>query len=135
MAVTPHAHGYVIGSGFHMFVAEKIFDSYFSDRLTFSNIRSRTSPRIYRLALPLCAPETLYSLSKSRISVLTWNLPWNGASPLADQTSRIIAELERSECRVLLLYMRSDSQTLSLHYVQVYGVKDIHLIVEKNLHN
>ena len=26
-----------------MFVDEKIFESYFSDRLTFSNIRSRTS--------------------------------------------------------------------------------------------
>ena len=33
----------------------------FSDRLTFSNIRSRTSHRIYRLALPLHAPETLSS--------------------------------------------------------------------------
>ena len=39
------------------------------DRLTFSNIRSRTSRRIYRLALPLRAPETLSSLSKSRISI------------------------------------------------------------------
>ena len=43
---------------------QKIF---FSDRLTF--IRSRTSRRIYRLALPLHAPETLSSLSKSRISI------------------------------------------------------------------
>ena len=92
-----------------MFVDEKIFESYFRDRLTFSNIRSRTSRRIYRLALPLRAPETLSSLSKSRISIfnahltlfvrrmtshnsigkyrhyskLTWNLPWNGASPFA----------------------------------------------------
>ena len=31
-------------------------------------------------------------------------LPWNGASPLADQTSRIIAELERSECVELHLF-------------------------------
>ena len=30
-------------------------------RLTFSNIDSRTSRRIYRLALLLCAPETLSS--------------------------------------------------------------------------
>ena len=95
-----------------MFVDEKIFESYFRDRLTFSNIRSRTSRPIYRLALPLCAPETLSSLSKSRISIfnahltlfvrrmtshnsigkyrhLVWNLPWNGASPFADQTSRM----------------------------------------------
>ena len=47
-----------------MFVDQKKF---FSDQLTFSNIRSRTSRRIYRLALPLRAPETLSSLSKSRI--------------------------------------------------------------------
>ena len=98
-----------------MFVDEKIFESYFRDRLTFSNICSRTSLQIYRLALPLRAPETLSSLSKSRISIfnahltlfvrrmtshnsigkyasfskLTWNLPWNGASPFADQTSRM----------------------------------------------
>ena len=93
-----------------MFVNEKIFESYFRDRLTFSNIRSRTSRQIYRLALPLHAPETLSSLSKSRISIfnahltlfvrrmtskvssfskLTWNLLWNGASPFADQTSRM----------------------------------------------
>ena len=49
-----------------MFVDEKIFESYFSDRLTFLNISSRTSRR---LALPLCAPETLSSLCKSRISI------------------------------------------------------------------
>ena len=70
--VTLHAQrerGKVIGCGVHMFVNEKIFESYFRDRLTFSNIRSRTSLRIYRLALPLRTPETLTSLSKSRISV------------------------------------------------------------------
>ena len=93
-----------------MFVwTKKIFESYFRDLLTFSNVDSRTSRRIYRLALPLHAPETLSSLSKSRISIfnahltlfvrrmtshnsigryrhyskLTWNLPWNGASPFA----------------------------------------------------
>ena len=58
---------------------KKIFKSYFRDRLTFSNIRSRTSRQIYRLALLLHAPETLSSLSKSRISIFN-------------------AELERSEC-------------------------------------
>ena len=30
---------------------KKKFESYFSDRLTFSNIRGRTSRRIYRLVL------------------------------------------------------------------------------------
>ena len=53
---------------------KKIFESYFRDRLTFSNIRSRTSRRIYRLALPLRAPETLSSLSKSRISIFNAHL-------------------------------------------------------------
>ena len=92
---------------------KKIFESYFRDRLTFSNTRSRTSRRIYRLDLPLRAPETLSWLSKSKFwifnahltlfvrrmashnsiskyhhfSKLTWNLPWNGASPFADQTA------------------------------------------------
>ena len=94
--------------------SKKKFESYFRDRLTFSNVDNRTSRRIYRLALLLRAPETLSLLSKSRISIfnahltllvrkmtshnsigvssfskLTWNLPWNGASPFADQTSRM----------------------------------------------
>ena len=55
-------------------IDERIFESYFRDRLTFSNIRSRTSRRIYRLALPLSAPETLSSLSKSRISIFNAHL-------------------------------------------------------------
>ena len=42
------------------------FESYFSDRLTFSNIRSRTSDQIYRLDLQLHAPEIFSSSSKSR---------------------------------------------------------------------
>ena len=58
----------------YMFVDEKKFESYFRDRLTFSNIRSRTSRRIYRLALTLRAPETLFSLSKSRISIFNAHL-------------------------------------------------------------
>ena len=73
--VTPHAQrerGKVIDRGVHIYIClclKKIFESYFRDRLTFSNIDSRTSHRIYRLALLLCAPETLSSLSKSRISI------------------------------------------------------------------
>ena len=64
--ITPHAQrewGKVIGVGVHtyiyigMFVDKKIFESYFSNRLTFSNICGRTS----RLALPLLSPETLSS--------------------------------------------------------------------------
>ena len=49
------------------------------------------------------------SLSKSRISIftkLTWNLPWKVASPLADQISRIVAELERNECKELSLFSK-----------------------------
>ena len=53
---------------------KKIFESYFRDWLTFSNIRSGTSHRIYRLALPLRAPETLSSLSKSRIFIFNAHL-------------------------------------------------------------
>ena len=72
--ISPHVQrerGKVIGwCPYCMFVDKKIFESYFRDRLTFSNIRSRTSRRIYRLALPMRAPETLSSLSKSRISIL-----------------------------------------------------------------
>ena len=48
------------------------FESYFSDRLTLSNIRSRTSRRIYRL--PLLSPETLSSLSKLRIFLFNVHL-------------------------------------------------------------
>ena len=77
----PHAHrkrGKVIDRGVHiyiyMFVVEKKFESYFRDRFTFSNIDSRTSSRIYRLALLLRAPETLSSLSKSRISIFNAHL-------------------------------------------------------------
>ena len=50
-----------------MFVDKKNLNRNFSDRLTFSNIHSRTSRQIYRLALPLRAPEMLSSSSKSRI--------------------------------------------------------------------
>ena len=54
--------------------SKKIFESYFRDRLTFSNFHSRTSRRIYRLALPPRTPETLSSLSKSRISIFNAHL-------------------------------------------------------------
>ena len=66
------SRGYMIGSGVHICTlyiclwTKHIFESYFRDRLTFSNIRSRTSRRIYRLALSLRAPETLSSLSKNQ---------------------------------------------------------------------
>ena len=50
-----------------MFVDQKKKKSYFSDRLTLSNIRGRTSSQIYRLALPLCTPETLSLSSKSSV--------------------------------------------------------------------
>ena len=79
---TPHAQcerGKVISCGVHIYIIyvcgrKKKFESYFRDRLTFSNIHSRTSRRIYRLALPLRAPETLSSLSKSRISIFNAHL-------------------------------------------------------------
>ena len=65
------------GVGVHMFIclwSKKKFESYFSDWLTFSNLPSRTSCRIYRLALPLLAPEKLSSLSKSRIFIFNAHL-------------------------------------------------------------
>ena len=46
----------------YMFVDQKKIELYFSNRLTFSNIRGRTSRRIYRLALPLLSSKTLSSL-------------------------------------------------------------------------
>ena len=58
----------------YMSVVKTKFESYFRDRLTFSNADSRTSRRIYRLALLLRAPETLSSLSKSRISIFNAHL-------------------------------------------------------------
>ena len=58
----------------YMSVVENKFESYFRDRLTFSNVDSRTSRRIYRLVLLLRAPETLSSLSKSRISIFNAHL-------------------------------------------------------------
>ena len=53
---------------------KKYLNRTFRDRLTFSNVDSRTSRRIYRLAQLLRAPETLSSLSKSRISIFNAHL-------------------------------------------------------------
>ena len=84
--ITPHAQrewGKVIDRGVHIYIYIYIyiclwskikFESYFRDRLTFSNVDSRTSHRIYRLALLLRAPEMLSSLSKSRISIFNAHL-------------------------------------------------------------
>ena len=82
--MTAHAQrerGKVIDRGVHnnlLYIlclwSKKKFESYFRDRLTFSNVDSRTSRRIYRLALLLLAPETLSSLSKSRISIFNAHL-------------------------------------------------------------
>ena len=79
----------------YMFVDKKIFESYFSDRLTLSNIR-----RIYRLALPLCAPETLSSLSTSHLTLFVRRmtshnsigstLTWNGALPYQTSTESLL---------------------------------------------
>ena len=62
-------------TGYKLYIylwSKKIIESYFRDRLTFSNIDS--TRRIYRLALLLRAPETLSSLSKSRISIFNAHL-------------------------------------------------------------
>ena len=80
--ITPHVQrerGKVIDRGVHIYIyiclwSKKIFELYFRDRLTFSNIDSRTSRQICRLALLLRAPETLSSLSKSRISIFNAHL-------------------------------------------------------------
>ena len=77
VALCMRERGKVIGCGVHKYIClwtKKIFESYFRDQLTFSKIRSRTSRQIYRLALPLRAPETLSSLSKSRISIFNAHL-------------------------------------------------------------
>ena len=66
---TPHVErerSKVIDVGVHMYICiclwtKKKVESYFSDRLTFSSIHCRTARRIYRLALPLRAPDTLSS--------------------------------------------------------------------------
>ena len=126
----------MIGVGVHILYIyvcrPKKFESYFSDRLTFSNIRGRNSHQIYRLARPLLSPEILSSLSKLRIFFLMrtmlylfegwqslnsigkyrylvnrpWNLPLSTIpSPLADQTTSRIVE----ECECEKLHLRRSS--------------------------
>ena len=78
--ITPHAQcerGKVIDHGVHIYVCGR--KKYLNRTLEIDSpfqiaIRSRTSCRIYRLALPLRAPETLSSLSKSRISIFNAHL-------------------------------------------------------------
>ena len=80
LVFTPHAQrerGKVIDRDVHIYIyiclwSKKKFELYFRDRLTFSNVDS--SRRVYRLALLLCAPEMLSSLSKSRISIFNAHL-------------------------------------------------------------
>ena len=51
---------YVIGVGVRVYICGKFFfASYCSDRVTFLNVRNRTSRQIYRLATPLLSPETI----------------------------------------------------------------------------
>ena len=57
-----------------MFVDKKIFESYFSDRLTFSNIHGRTSRQIGRLALPTARSRNAFLSSKSRIFLYNTHL-------------------------------------------------------------
>ena len=65
------SRGKVIGAGVHIYMCvcvcgrKKYLNHTLAIDPTFTNIRSRTSRRIYRLALLLRAPEMLSSLSKS----------------------------------------------------------------------
>ena len=61
ISVGVHIYSYIY---VYMFVDQ---ESYFSDRLTFSNIHGRTFCLTYRLALSLRAPEMFSSSSKSMI--------------------------------------------------------------------
>ena len=101
-----HERGKVIGVGVCVYIAMFVDESYSSNRLTFSNIRGKTSCKIYRQALLLLSPEKFSSLSKFlfnvhcvlSISKMTLELYLARApSPLAEQTtSMIIAELGRN---------------------------------------
>ena len=78
--ITPHAQrerGKVIGRGVHIYIyvcgRKKNLNRTLEIDSLF-NVDSRTSRRIYRLALLLRAPETLSSLSKSRISIFNAHL-------------------------------------------------------------
>ena len=66
-----HERGKVIGVGVCVYIClwTKKIESYFSNRLTFSNIRGKTSCKIYRQALLLLSPEMFSSLSKFLFNV------------------------------------------------------------------
>ena len=66
-----HERGKVIGVGVCIYIClwTKKIESYFSNRLTFSNIRGKTSCKIYRQALPLLSPEKFSPLSKFLFNV------------------------------------------------------------------
>ena len=66
-----HERGKVIGVGVCVYIClwKKKIESYFSNRLTFSNIRAKTSCKIYRQALLLLSPEKFSSLSKFLFNV------------------------------------------------------------------
>ena len=79
--MTPHAHARagVMQSGLvsiyicvYMYMTKKVLNGTLAVGSPFQT-RS-TSHQIYRLALPLYAPEMLYSLSKSRISLFNVHL-------------------------------------------------------------
>ena len=63
-----HERGKVISVGVCVYIClwTKKIESYFSNRLTFSNICGKTSRKTYRQALPLLSPEKFSSLSKLR---------------------------------------------------------------------
>ena len=67
LTINMRERGKVIGAGVLIYIClwtKKKFESYFSDRLTLSKIRGRTSHRIYGPVLALLSLETLSSLSK-----------------------------------------------------------------------
>ena len=79
-----------------MFVDQKKFESYFSDRLTFSNIHGRTSRRIYRLALPLLPPECFRRRVNQGFSYIMRALLYISGwmTQLPTQTHRHLVKLE-----------------------------------------
>ena len=71
MFITPHVQrkrGEVIGVGAHIYVYMFVDQSYFSDRLTFSNICGRISRRIYSL-LPRAYIYTRINFPRTATSV------------------------------------------------------------------
>ena len=86
--ITPHKHvqawGYVIGTGVHLIICSYVY-MYVCDPTKSLNVTLVVNLpfqtlavdfcRIYRLHLPLRSPETLSSLSKSRISFFNANVP------------------------------------------------------------